>query len=230
MKTLLLMLNLLFFTLSALATEGAVYFVTPDEKIKTGSEFYVDVMVSKAPKVYGVQLELEYDTGRFTLIDGNEKKAGVQIADGDFFNTKQFFTLYNKVENKEDSKADSTADSKTGLISYTVSQVNPAKEVSGAGRLARMFFKSGEQSGSGTISIKTAEFGTRDGKTHKLTKGSPLIVDFQETYLVPKQPAQALELPSWLWGVLVLIALLLIGLLGKGKIFSWGKNKAAPVC
>ena len=103
-------LLLLIFCLPAIASKGQVYLSAPSQQIKTGSEFYLDVLVSGAPDIYGVQFKVVYTADMFSLIDSNDDKAGLQISDGNFFNTDHFFSLKN------------TANTNTGVINYVVSQ------------------------------------------------------------------------------------------------------------
>ncbi len=180
------MKNVLFFLLFlpllssydvlALANKGHIYLSVPTKHIKTGSEFYVDVLISNVPNVYGMQLELEYSHQTFSLVDQDHKKPGIQISHGHFFDTDKLFTLRNTVEPN------------AGKILYVISQVSPSKSASGDGLVARLFFKSNRASGKGQVAIKHAEFGTREGRNLRLEMGNDLILEFDQEYKLPEKP------------------------------------------
>ncbi|NRD73043.1 hypothetical protein HQQ94_07270 [Shewanella sp. VB17] len=204
-------LLLLIYCLPVIASEGQVYLSTPSQQIKTGSEFYLDVLVSGAPDVYGVQFEIAYTANMFSLIDSHDDKAGLQISDGHFFDTDNFFTLNN------------TADTNTGVINYVVSQVSPAKDVNGHGQIARLFFTSSDKAGAGTIVINSAEFGTRDGQSVDLALGPAISLDFKANYQVPAKPSstelnqQTMQLISKVLAILFVIGMVMRTVLMRRK-------------
>ncbi|WP_164518130.1 cohesin domain-containing protein [Pseudoalteromonas rubra] len=166
----------LLFSLSALAEQGRIYLTTSDPQIKTGSEFYVDVMAENLPEVYGVQLTLNYDAKSITFVDQDSKAKGEQLEQGNFLDEKHLYTLRNQ------------ADSKTGQIQYIASQVAPAKNAAGNGRLARLYFSAPDNATQAKIAITLAEFGTRSGEKYTYTPQTPLSVSFANNYQVQAKP------------------------------------------
>lgn len=176
--------------------------------IKTGSEFFLDLLAVDAPKVYGLQLVVKYDPKVLQLVDANENKNGVQIEHGNFFNRQQFFTLINK------------NDPLSGTIKYTVSQVNPAKSVVGNGRLARLFFKSKGIEGNTEVIVTQAKFGTRDGKIIDSQTQSKVELQFAQSHAVQTpapNPPMSLSTLLKLEIAAVLVFFLIVALLYRKK-------------
>ena len=168
-------LSLLFVysSLTPLFAAGVIQLHVQQDELKIDRQFSVDIIVDKAPNVYGVQLEVKYDPEMFTPVDADSKKKGIQITPGDFFQKKNLFTLKNKVNAEK------------GLINYIVSQTNPTEEVNGEGIIARLIFKSTGKQGLANISLKSSKFGTRSGKVVTLSTGSPLTFVIKDNVIIP---------------------------------------------
>ncbi|TMP28103.1 hypothetical protein CWB99_01340 [Pseudoalteromonas rubra] len=187
----------LLVSLSAFAEQGRIYLNTSDPHIKTGSEFYVDVMVDGLPEVYGVQLTLNYDARTMTLIDQDTKAKGVQLEQGHFLDEDHLYTLRNQ------------ADSQKGQIQYIVSQVAPAKSALGSGRLARLYFTAPDNATNAEISIQSAEFGTRNGEKYVYVPQAPLALSFDASYQVQDKPASGNQI--WAFGSAAVVLLMILG-------------------
>lgn len=187
----------LLVSLSAFAEQGRIYLNTSDPHIKTGSEFYVDVMVEGLPEVYGVQLTLNYDAKSITLIDQGTKAKGAALEQGHFLDEKHLYTLRNQ------------ADSQKGQIQYIVSQVAPAKSAVGSGRLARLYFTAPDNAINTEISIQNAEFGTRKGEKYVYTPKAPLALSFDASYQVQDKPASGNQV--WAFGLAAVVLLIILG-------------------
>ncbi|CAM4005908.1 cohesin domain-containing protein [Pseudoalteromonas byunsanensis] len=208
MKSIIFILSLIT-AVNAWATEkGRVYLVTPSEQVKLGSEFYVDIQGDNLPALYGVDLKLEFDANKFEFIDQNPNKEGVQIEHGNFFDNDSIFVLHN------------SAETVTGTAAYVVSQVAPANEVKGSGRIAGVKLKSINRTGLAHITIASAQFGTKSGQLKEFALGPALLFDFKPEYQVPEQPQQDTHYTT---------AILLFCLLLFAIIFIWfirrDKNK-----
>ncbi|MCF2908522.1 cohesin domain-containing protein [Pseudoalteromonas sp. DL2-H2.2] len=183
----------LLVSLSAFAKQGRIYLETSNPQIKTGSEFYVDVMVENLPKVYGVQLTLSYDAKSVTLIDQDAKAKGTQLEQGDFLNKKHLYTLRNQ------------ADLQSGQIQYIASQVAPAQSAAGSGRLARLYFNAPANTSETEVSIQVAEFGTRNGEKYTYAAQAPLSLSFNASYQVQSAPRSSI--PLWAFGLAIVLLL-----------------------
>ncbi|MCG7534625.1 cohesin domain-containing protein [Pseudoalteromonas sp. OOF1S-7] len=186
----------LLFSLSAFAEQGRIYLETSNPKIKTGSEFYVDVIVDNLPEVYGVQLTLNYDAKSVTFIDQDAKTKGTQLEQGNFLDEKLLYTLRNQ------------ADPQTGQIQYIASQVAPAQSAAGSGRLARLYFSAPANTSETKLSIQVAEFGTRNGEKYTYTAQAPLGLSFNASYQVQSSPHT--DIP---WAIVLTAVLLLLSIL-----------------
>ncbi|TMP37624.1 cohesin domain-containing protein [Pseudoalteromonas rubra] len=195
MKYLMCIATLLV-SLSTFAEQGRIYLNTSDPHIKTGSEFYVDVMVEGLPEVYGVQLTLNYDARSMTLIDQDTKAKGAQLEQGHFLDEDHLYTLRN------------LADSQKGQIQYIVSQVAPAASAVGSGRLARLYFTAPDNTTNAKISIQSAEFGTRSGEKYVYVPQPPLALSFDTSYQVQDKPASGNQI--WAFGLTAVVLLMIL--------------------
>lgn len=183
-------------SLSAFSEQGRIYLQTANPQIKTGSEFYVDVMVEHLPDVYGVQLTLNYDAKSITLVDQDSKAKGVQLEHGSFLTAKHLYVLRNQ------------ADTQTGQIHYIVSQIAPAKSAAGSGRLARLYFSAPADATASELSIQVAEFGTRSGEKYTYTPHAALNLSFDTRYQIQAKPGIALK--AWGLGLAACFLLLAV--------------------
>ncbi|WP_165389172.1 cohesin domain-containing protein [Pseudoalteromonas rubra] len=186
----------LLFSLSAFAEQGRIYLSTSDPQIKTGSEFYVDVMVENLPEVYGMQLTLTYDAKSITFVDQNTKAKGAQLEQGNFLDEKHLYTLRNQ------------ADTQTGQIQYIASQVAPAKSAAGNGRIARLYFSAPDTASRTELAITLAEFGTRSGEKYTYTSQAPLSISFANNYQIQSKPGAGL--PLWVLGLVTALLLIIL--------------------
>ncbi|KAF7787968.1 hypothetical protein PRUB_a2506 [Pseudoalteromonas rubra] len=181
-------------SLTTFADQGRIYLETSNPQIKTGSEFYVDVMVADLPDVYGTQLTLNYDSQSITFIDQDTKTKGAQLEHGNFLNAKNLYVLRNQ------------ANTQHGTIQYIVSQVAPAKSASGDGRLARLYFTAPDNAARNTISIEIAEFGTRNGEKYTYKTDTPLSLQFDSGYQVQASPG--IDIQVWTIGLAMVLSLI----------------------
>jgi len=197
------------FCLPTYAQEGHINLITSTNEIRTGSEFYIDVEVNEAPKVFGVHLILEYSSDTFSLVSSGTDTQGTHpIVAGDFFEPDTLFTLRNH-GNKQ-----------SGEIEYIVSQVTPAKDKQGKGQIARIFFKAHAQSNTGTLAIKLAKFGSREGQAFDFKVGEPLTLKFNQTYDEMSPPLYTTwsDTNLWMLAVLILASVVCCGIALKRKI------------
>ncbi|KZN59159.1 hypothetical protein N473_03110 [Pseudoalteromonas luteoviolacea CPMOR-1] len=171
------------------ASDGSVSLSSPSQKIKSGSQFYVDVLVENAPKIYGAHLVLNYDATQLTLIDQDQQTPAIQIEHGDFFDTSKLFVLTN------------SANTKLGKLDYIISQMAPADSVSGSGRIARVFFEAKENATKTNITIEKSDFGTKDGQSLTFSTDSALKIEFDTTYQVAPAP------PTFAYSTVLLAAI-----------------------
>ncbi|KZN55842.1 cohesin domain-containing protein [Pseudoalteromonas luteoviolacea] len=190
--TIFLLLN----SFMVVAEQGQTFLSTPEKAIKTGSEFYVDIMTRDVPDVYGVHLTLRFDASQISVIGSTENQEGGLVEHGNFFDNDRLYVLQNQT------------DSNHGSVSYIVSQIAPAQSVSGNGRIARVFFKAKESATQAAIELVQADFGTKKGEKLTFSKGAPLSFEFSAAYSqAPKAPN---DLP---FIQITLIALTIIGLI-----------------
>ncbi|MCF6441395.1 cohesin domain-containing protein [Pseudoalteromonas luteoviolacea] len=185
----LFMTLLLFCCTVANASDGSVSLSSPSQKIKSGSQFYVDVLVENAPEIYGAHLVLNYDATQLEPIDQDQQTPAVQIEHGNFFDTKKLFVLTN------------SANTKLGKLDYIISQMAPAESVSGSGRIARIFFEAKENATKANITIEKADFGTKDGQSLIFNTNSTLNIEFDATYQVAPTP------PTFTYSTTLLVAI-----------------------
>ena len=189
----------IFYTLimsTSLIGKGVITLSPQSENIKPNSEFYVDIKANDLPLVYGAHLELAFDYQYLQPVDADPKKEGIQIENGNFFDTSNFFTLFNKSEE--------------GQVKYVVSQVNPAEEISGEGRIARLHLRSTDKEGDVTISLLASSFGTRDGRTLDIARGEDLQISVNHKHedlqkIQAKNNSRGLIYLSWIILVLILL-------------------------
>ncbi|WP_105168441.1 cohesin domain-containing protein [Pseudoalteromonas sp. T1lg23B] len=199
MKNIVFMLSVMIFSNLSFASDGRVYLFTPSEQVKLGSEFYVDVLVEGLPNVYGVDLSLQYDPKAFQPIDSDDKQSGLQIENGNFFDDSRLYVLRNSI------------DADLGKVSYIASQMSPAAEVYGNGRIARIKFKSLGEKNEGMLRIIKTEFGKRNGQTLVFDTGLDLNFVFDDGYEVPSQPSRFELSVSLLLVVLCVLCLAIVG-------------------
>ncbi|WP_194867947.1 cohesin domain-containing protein [Pseudoalteromonas sp. PPB1] len=202
----------LLMSISALAEPGRIYLQTANPQIKTGSEFYVDVMVADLPDVYGVQLTLNYDAKSITLVDQDTKTKGAQLEHGNFLNANGLYVLRNQ------------ANTQQGTIQYIVSQVAPTKSAAGSGRLARLYFSGPADATDTELSIQVAEFGTRSGEKYTYTPHAALNLSFDTNYQIQAKPGIALKA----WGLGLAACFLLLALTSTLFRRSRLETKAQP--
>ena len=112
--------------------------------VVAGQEMIVNVLLSNAPVVYGIDVRLSFDPNILEAISG--------IGPGDFIDPAQSHILQNQVDNA------------TGKIDYALALLNPAPPVEGDGLLMQIPFRA-KIEGQTTISIEDGLFGTQAGTT-----------------------------------------------------------------
>ncbi|MDK1286744.1 cohesin domain-containing protein [Pseudoalteromonas umbrosa] len=197
MKLLIMSLFLLNSLITA-ASQGKAYLYTPEKNIKMGSHFYVDIMIKEAPDVYGTQIFLQFDANQISVLDKNDKEAGIQIEHGDFFDSARLYTLQNSTNMKE------------GSINYIVSQIAPSDSRSGDGRIARVYFKANDATSEASIQLAKADFGTKQGEKFVFSLGKPLQFKFDEAYIEGPQAPQDYTTTLILFGVVGMAFILVI--------------------
>ncbi|ESP94339.1 MULTISPECIES: cohesin domain-containing protein [Pseudoalteromonas] len=185
---------LLLFVTAISARDDSIYISLPVDHIKTGSEFYVDIMADDIPAIYGVHLTLKYDPTKLIMLPPHNKETSPHLEHGNLFNHKALTEQIN------------LANPNSGTISYTVSQSMPAKNIFSTNRIARVFFKSHVDATKTNIVIDTAYFVTKDGhKLHYPTQPS-VELQFANSYAPPNSPTADFSLPRYLF--LVVLAFL----------------------
>ena len=106
-----------------------------------GEQVEVEVWIEDVVDLYGVDVELSYDSTVITVADSNPNQAGIQITPSDDLISPDFI-LINEVDPSE------------GTIHYVVSQVYPSDPVSGSGIL---FSFVATMSGPGDANILVSE-------------------------------------------------------------------------
>ncbi|AOT10887.1 cohesin domain-containing protein [Pseudoalteromonas luteoviolacea] len=165
-----------FLSTAALASEGRVTLETPNQQVKTGSQFYIDINVHDVPEVYGVHLVLKYDPAQLKVLDQDEKMPEIQLEHGNFLDEDRLFVLKNAVSVQGNT------------IDYIVSQMAPANSVSGSGRIARVFFEARSNATKSDVTIEKADFGTKDGQSLTFTTDSTLSFAFDSAFEVVSPP------------------------------------------
>jgi hypothetical protein len=103
-----------------LAAQTVRFSVLPNMiQVETGDEFEVDVIISDAIDLYGIQFDLAFDPAILQVMDTNPNSSGIQVMLGDF--PFPDFVALHEVDNLE------------GRISYACTQMRPREPVSGSG-------------------------------------------------------------------------------------------------
>ncbi|MEE4356318.1 MAG: cohesin domain-containing protein [Desulfococcaceae bacterium] len=133
-------------------SESRIFLSSEKSEMSIGETLSVDVNIKDAPLFYGADIRLKFDPEYLELLDGDEKKSGLQISPGQFPDPSKSFFLQNQ------------ADSKSGTVSYAMSLLNPAPSAEGTGTLAAIAFRA-KKAGETDIRIEKGQLGTREGKT-----------------------------------------------------------------
>jgi hypothetical protein len=111
-----------------LAAQTVRFSVLPNMiQVETGDEFEVDVIISDAIDLYGIQFDLAFDPAILQVMDTNPNSSGIQVMLGDF--PFPDFVALHEVDNLE------------GRISYACTQMRPREPVSGSGTALIIRFK-----------------------------------------------------------------------------------------
>jgi hypothetical protein len=106
------------------AQETAVVLLEPQPlTLNQGQTGRLFVRIEDASEIYGVQIDMTFDTNQVRVIDADETKPGLQVLSGDFLTQGDGFEAANEVNNE------------TGLLLYAYSRLAPAEPVSGSGTL-----------------------------------------------------------------------------------------------
>ncbi|KID56020.1 hypothetical protein JF50_17035 [Pseudoalteromonas luteoviolacea] len=194
-----------FLSTAALASEGRVTLETPSQKVKTGSQFYIDINVHDVPEVYGVHLVLKYDPAQLKVLDQDEKMPEIQLEHGNFLDEDRLFVLKNAVSVQGNT------------IDYIVSQMAPANSVSGSGRVARVFFEAHSNATKSDVTIEKADFGTRDGQSLTFSTDSTLSFAFDSAYDIVKPPPANHNNAMLLAGIVIIMGLISLTALYRRK-------------
>ncbi|MBQ4837994.1 MULTISPECIES: cohesin domain-containing protein [Pseudoalteromonas] len=200
---------LLLFVTAISARDNSIYISLPVDQIKTGSEFYVDIMADDLPAIYGVHLTLKYDPKKLIMLPPHDKATSPQLEHGNLFNHK---ALTEKVN---------LANIHSGTISYTVNQSTPAKSIFSTNRIARVFFKSNVDAAKTNIVIDTAYFVTKDGHKLHFPTQPAVELQFANSYAPPKSPAADFSLPRYLFLVVLAILFGVITLLNHKNVLRY---------
>jgi hypothetical protein len=124
----------------------------PRGVLERGEEAVAEIRVRRAPPVYGVDLQIAFDSQMIEVLDADERKKGVQITPGKFLDSRGAFFLEN------------AADNRNGEVRYAMTRLNPEPPARGAGIVARIAFRARKR-GVPAFRIRRGKFGTRAGET-----------------------------------------------------------------
>ncbi|MFN8455439.1 MAG: cohesin domain-containing protein [Anaerolineae bacterium] len=179
----------------------------------------VDVMAENVTDLYGLELHLKYDPAVLEAQDGQAEQEGVQVEPGALLPVSQGFVVANKADQAE------------GKVTYAITLLNPAPPVNGSGPIARLTFKTLQNTPS-TIEVEQAilvsvNLQTLPVQTTPLTLGG--TEQAQPVSVNTAAPVASAEGYPW-W--LVAAAILMLGLIAVGVVLGLKKLRkpvAAPV-
>lgn len=180
----------------------------------------VDVMAENVIDLYGLELHLKYDPAVLEAQDGKSDQEGVQVEPGALLPVDQGFVVANKADQGE------------GKVTYAITLLNPAPPVNGSGPIARLTFKTLQNTPS-TINVEQAILVSVNLQTIPV-QTTPLTISGAEQEVQPiavnssAAPAASTEGYPW-W--LVAAVILILGLIAVGAVIllkSVKKPAAAP--
>jgi hypothetical protein len=144
----------------------------------------MEVNISGADNVRGVELHLAFDPAVIEVLDGDESLTGIQMIPGDFLDIDQGFVAINQ------------ADNLLGKIDYTIVLLGPAQPVSGSGNLITFEIKA-IADGSSKIDINESILTSADGNSLPFVAQDGLvIVDIEESATLTMPPTSTSTLRS----------------------------------
>lgn len=182
-----------------------IYLLAESLDVEVGQETDVEVRVTGAEAVYGVELHLLFDPRQLEI---------ARVAQGDFLSPnlkREAFILLDK------------ADNQAGTLDYALSLLHPAPEVSEAGLLLTITFRA-KESGPAQVTIGEALFGNRAGQAIRVAvQGITLNIapaaGEPTPPLVVSPTAETAALTPYLWlGGLIFLVGAIIGFLFLGSL------------
>lgn len=136
--------------------EQAAYQISP------GEDTLVTVMLENAVNVYGIDVTASFDPRLVEVVDDNPNRDGVQLQPGQF--------------PQPDFIARQDVNPQTGVLHYTITQVNPTQPATGSGVLFAVRLRGRGVAGTGEFRIDRVEMSTRDGELLPV-QGSAAILE-----------------------------------------------------
>jgi len=152
------LLPTIFLALAVLSSPGlargadgdVVVRVMPFEgSYRQGEEITVEVWVENVAQLYGADISLRFDPTRFSVLDADPIRPGVQIT------PSSSLLSPDMVIRRE-------ADNGSGQVWYAVTQLNPSAPVSGSGMLFSFRLQM-KLAGLDVVRVESQQLATRDG-------------------------------------------------------------------
>lgn len=160
--------------LGAVVRSATATTVTVDPLASTvmvGESTTVDVVVQSVTDLYGVQLRIDFDPTVVQVLDADLGTAGVQIEPGTC--PVPDFVVQNEVSNA------------TGIISYTVTALNPSPACNGDGTVASVEFE-GLAAGESALQFSDVILANSDGREIAAdTQDGTLTVESMKKVFLP---------------------------------------------
>ncbi|KZN44592.1 cohesin domain-containing protein [Pseudoalteromonas luteoviolacea] len=185
---------LLFFLANLAHANSTIYIDVRNSKIKTNSEFYVDIMAKDLPAVYGVHLSIKYDPTQLTVLAATSYNEKPHIEHGNLFKQQAIVELVNRAHTQQ------------GLIEYSVEQAVPARNLSNTNRIARVFFRSKSNSTTTRVELEETYFKTNSGNKVPYSTQSSIDLQFANSFHKPIHPTDDFSFSRYL--ILVALAAL----------------------
>jgi len=152
------LLPTIFLALAVLSSPGLVRGADGDVVVRVmpfegsyrqGEEITVEVWVENVAQLYGADISLRFDPTRFSVLDADPIRPGVQIT------PSSSLLSPDMVIRRE-------ADNGSGQVWYAVTQLNPSAPVSGSGMLFSFRLQM-KLAGLDVVRVESQQLATRDG-------------------------------------------------------------------
>jgi hypothetical protein len=135
---------------NAVADTAMVMVMPSDGSYVLGDMMTVEVWAKDVAELYGADIKLSFDPTRFSVLDDDPVRPGVQVTPGSAFLSPDLVLFRD-------------ADNSAGQIRYAVTQLNPSAPVSGSGVLFSFRLQS-KRIGHGAVQVQQQQLATRDGE------------------------------------------------------------------